>query len=111
MMSVSMQNSTTIGENTQSKFELPEAAMAAIIRGIERGDCVVEMEALEIPQRTINALEYSDFKIVKLKDLMYARREDLYSIPNLGEKSLEDLFKALARYDELEKILLADEQE
>ena len=62
------QDSTTAGP---PRFDLPVEALAAIARGIKRGDCVVEMEALEIPQRTINALEYSDFKIVTLKDLIW----------------------------------------
>ena len=55
------------------KSNISEQALEAIQRGIERGDCIVDMELLKlstggqvISQRIINALEESDFGIITL---------------------------------------------
>ena len=69
---------------------------------------MVEMEALGVPQRTINALEISEFKIITLEQLMNFRKEDLMTIQNVGVKALNQLFGALNRYHELDQILEED---
>jgi hypothetical protein len=99
----------SVSSTTNSlKISLPPAALQAISRGIERGDCVVEMEILGVPQRMINALEYSEYKIVKLEDLVNRRLDDLMTIDNVGVTAINQLINALSRYDELEKILEND---
>lgn len=81
------------------------AARLAIAKGIERGDCVIEMEAIGLPQRTVNALEESKFKIVRLEELVKCQIFQLREIKNVGEKAVDQIIDCLARYDELENIL------
>jgi hypothetical protein len=89
-------------------FEIPEAAKAAIARGIERGDCVVEMEAIGLSQRTVNALEFSEYKIVRLKELMNCKPYHLMTISNIGVTAIKQLMNCLKHYEDLEKILEAE---
>lgn len=45
--------------------------------------------------RTTNCLE--DRGIFTVRDLLHTQREDLLSISNFGEKTLEEVFKALGK--------------
>ena len=92
---------------TEMTFDIPKKARDAIERGVDRGDCVVEMEAMTPPlaQRTVNALEYSEYKIVTLEQLLNCKPFHLMTIPNIGTKALNQLAECLSRYDELETIL------
>jgi DNA-directed RNA polymerase alpha subunit len=89
------------------KFEISEKARLAIERGIKRGDCVVEMEAMTPPlaQRTVNALELSEYKIVTLEQLVNCKAFHLMTIPNIGATALNELRHCLRNYDKLEAIL------
>lgn len=82
---------------------IPLEARQAIAKGINRGDCVVEMEAIGLPQRTINALEFSKFKIIKLEDLLQYQPEQLREINNFGERAVEQIVDCLCRYNELDQ--------
>jgi len=90
-------------------MKLSKQAVEAINRGIDRGDCVAEMEALGLPQRTINALEESKYQIHKLEQLMNRTIDDLNQIPNVGDRAIEAIFDCLGRYYELEEIEAAYE--
>jgi DNA-directed RNA polymerase subunit alpha len=48
-----------------------------------------------LPVRTTNCLE--DKGIFTVKDLLHSTREDLLSISNFGEKTLEEVYLALER--------------
>ncbi len=91
--------------NIYNKFQKVDRAREAIARGIQRGDCVVEMEAIDLPQRTINALEFSEHKIVTLEQLMNCKPFDLMCIPNIGATAINKLIDCLSRYDELEQMI------
>lgn len=80
---------------------ISEQAINAINEGIERGDCIVEMEALGLPQRIINALEESAYQIITLKQLMFMTKEDLIKITNVGEVALSQIYRCLSQYHEL----------
>ena len=57
----------------------------------------LEMSTAEIglSVRTTNCLE--ERGIFTVRDLLNTRREELLSISNFGEKTLEEVFKALAK--------------
>lgn len=74
----------------------------AIIEGVDKGDSIADLEVLGLSQRTINMLEFSQYEIITVKQLMNHKREDLFMIPNMGEKMVTDLFKCLLRYEELD---------
>lgn len=59
---------------------------------------ILTMSTAEIglPVRTTNCLEAKD--IYTVEDLLNATPEKLLSISNFGEKTLEEVFKALERY-------------
>ena len=59
---------------------------------------ILSMSTAEIglPVRTTNCLEAKD--IYTVSDLLNATPEKLLSISNFGEKTLEEVFKALERY-------------
>lgn len=54
-----------------------------------------QVEELELPTRVTNALKKGGFK--KLADFKTASMDDLLKIKNLGEKSVEDIIKRLAK--------------
>ena len=77
------------------------AAHQAILQGVQRGDSIAGLELLGLTQRTISMLEESSFQIILLKDLVSLRPDDLLQISNVGEKTLQQIFDCLSRYDEL----------
>ena len=87
------------------KFEIPEKTLLAIRKGIKRGDAVVEMELMGLPQRVINALEDSDFQIIYLEKLVNHTLEQLLTISNIGEKAIKQLIEILSNYDKLDKMI------
>lgn len=87
------------------KLNISEQALKAIQRGVERGDSIAEMEALGLPQRTINALEESVYEIITLEQLLKMNSEQLSKITNVGDVALKQIFKCLAKYEVLEKII------
>ena len=80
---------------------ISEFAHKAILRGVERGDCISEMEALGLSQRIINSLEHH-LKITTLEQLVEHTEEQLLAVPNIGGTALEALHKCLERYTELD---------
>ena len=58
----------------------------------------LEMSTAEIglPVRTTNCLE--ERGIFTLNDLLHCTREDLLSISNFGEKTLEEVYRALENF-------------
>jgi DNA-directed RNA polymerase subunit alpha len=50
-----------------------------------------------LPVRTTNCLEEKG--IYTVEDLLNSTREDLLSISNFGEKTLEEVYKALEKFD------------
>ncbi len=90
--------------------KIPRVAREAILRGIERGDPIVGMESLGLPQRIIGILEDSVYGIITLRDLLQRRPEDLLRLGNLGAKTIEVIFQCLSRYHELERHEVASSQ-
>ena len=90
--------------------KIPEKAQQAIKRGVRRGDAVVRMESLDLPLRVINVLEDSEFHIIRLSDLLRRRPDEILSIPSMAITSLNQIYRALARYDELDAIEAENEQ-
>jgi DNA-directed RNA polymerase alpha subunit len=81
--------------------DIPPKAMEAIIAGIEDDHPICNLEPLGISQRTINILEGAG--IFMLENLMHTKKEELASLENLGPKGLQQIFKALAKYDEFKE--------
>ncbi|HID75409.1 MAG TPA: DNA-directed RNA polymerase subunit alpha, partial [Planctomycetaceae bacterium] len=50
---------------------------------------------LGLPVRTVNCLE--DHNVLTVKDLLDCTPEKLLSFPNFGEKTLEEVYRALER--------------
>ncbi|RDJ35089.1 MAG: hypothetical protein DWQ19_09650 [Crenarchaeota archaeon] len=101
---------TTAGPQKKSlQFDLPSEAIVAIAKGIDRGDSIAEMEALGISQRTINALEESEFCIITLEQLMSHRITELMTISNIGANALNGIITALSEYHKLDEVLEKDE--
>lgn len=48
-----------------------------------------------LPVRTTNCLD--EHGISTVGDLLYSTREELLSVPNFGEKTLEEVYKALEK--------------
>ena len=82
---------------------IPNAARRAIQQGVQRGDCVAELELLGLSQRTIGTLEDSKYEIITLRDLVSLKKDDLLQIDNLGEKTVREILGCLFRYDKLEQ--------
>lgn len=80
-------------------LELKAEALAAIARGVDRGDSVNNLETLGVNPRYVNILER--FGICTLGQLVRRRRERLMSFPSLGGIGMGQIFSALARYHEL----------
>lgn len=78
---------------------IPSEARRALILGVYSHHPVANLERLGLPSRVLNLLENS--RIVLLEDLLSHSRDDLLSIDSLGERSLEQIYSCLARYDEL----------
>lgn len=89
-------------------FNVSKQALAAIQRGVERGDTIAEMEAAGVSQRIINALEESEFEIIYVEQLLHTELEDLLCIQNIGVSAIEQLSNALKNYDVLEKFILSE---
>jgi len=83
--------------------KIPDVARKALRRGIRRGDSIVQLQRLGLTSRTIGLLEDSRFGIISLSDLLARRPDELLSVENLGEKSIETIFDCLARYHQLER--------
>jgi len=84
-------------------------AMRAIDVGVKRGDSLADLEILGLPQRVINILEDSDYKIVKLSQLVKKSREELMAISCLGEVSVRSILEVLAKYHTLEAAIKEEE--
>jgi len=99
-------------ENTSGDVDcylVSAEAKRAITQGIERGDCVVEMEVLGLSQRTVNSLEKSEFEIVTLEQLVNHRLQDLMTIPNLGKVAIDSIYTCLSNYHKLDELLKENE--
>jgi DNA-directed RNA polymerase alpha subunit len=88
---------------------ISKEAKDAILRGVSKGDTIVKLQLLGVSLRVINILEESEFQIIKLEDLLSKSRQEISSIPNMAEKSVKKIYKALSRYDEIERIEKLDE--
>ncbi len=86
---------------------IPIKARRAIARGIQRDDPVAKLAKLGLTQRVIRLLEDSEFEIIRLRDLIKRRPEELMQLGNLGEKSVVSIVQCLARYQELDQELAA----
>jgi hypothetical protein len=83
---------------------VPNGAFRAIQKGVQRGDCVADMELLGLTPRTIGMLEQSQYEVITLSDLVSLTRDDLLQIASFGEKIVTEIFDCLARYDKLDAI-------
>lgn len=83
---------------------IPDDARQAILRGIERGDSVANLERLGLPTRTISVLEDSQFEIISIRDLVARSSSELLQIESVGERTLAEVFDCLSRYDQLDTI-------
>lgn len=85
--------------------EISQAAKEAIMRGIERGDAVADLEMLGLEYRIVCLLEDSKLNIITIEELMSATKQDLLKyVSSFAEATLAKLFACLARYDEIEGI-------
>lgn len=82
---------------------IPAAARRAIIKGVYADDPAANLEYLGLSPRILTLLEESRFHIMTLEDLLLCSRDDLLSIPAVGEKSLEQILHCLSRYDRLKR--------
>lgn len=80
--------------------EIGKEALKAIRVGVEEQHPICCMEQLGVGQRLINLLEGEG--ITTLDSLMQKRKEELLKFKNFGDKQLQTLFTALARYHMLE---------
>jgi RNA polymerase primary sigma factor len=83
---------------------IPEVARQAILKGVERGDSVADLEHLGLPTRTISVLEDSRYEIISIRDLVERSTAELLQIDSVGERTLGDVFECLSRYDQLDAI-------
>jgi len=91
--------------------DLPREAREAIRKGVVRGDAVVEMEFLGLSLRIINLLEDSEYRIIKLQDLLKRSRKEILRIPGMAGTSLNQIYAALARYHELDAVKAQEEKD
>jgi NAD-dependent DNA ligase len=103
---------------SRQALELSNEAIEAIHRGIERGDSLAEIESsglpkrlqyLGLPQRTINALEESQFRITTLEQLMNCTVAELDTIANVGERAIRQILNCIEQYDKLEEVITSYE--
>lgn len=87
---------------------IPEAARQAIRKGVQRGDCVAELESLGLSPRVIGLLEDSKYEIINLRDLVSFSKNDLLRIKNIGEKAVREILGCLSRYDQLDEAELGN---
>lgn len=85
------------------KIQLQPKALAAISKGIERGDSMADLEEIgALNVRTINLLERHG--ILTLEDLMHTSQDTLFSIPHFGIGAINSLLKTLNNYHTLELV-------
>jgi RNA polymerase sigma factor (sigma-70 family) len=97
----------TPSANSAGPLAIPvisESARRAIQQGVQRGDCVADLEPLGLSPRAIGTLEDSQYEIITLRDLMSLSRDDLMHISNLGEKTVSRILDCLSRYDQLDTL-------
>ena len=77
----------------------------AICRGVERGDCLGELEVIGLSTRIISMLEHSKFNIITLEELLIHREDQLLTIHSFGATTIDSIFNCLADYDKFEEIV------
>lgn len=76
--------------------QIGQEAAKALDTASKRGDPISNLEQVGISQRIINILHEN--RVYDMEDLLGKRKEDLLAMNNFGQRQLDILFSALAKY-------------
>ena len=76
---------------------LSDRARSALTDAISSGECIHELEFVDVPYRTLNSLD--DAGIISLKHLVATTIERLLNIEGIGEASIEQIRNGLSQFD------------